>query len=87
METSERLPHVAQDSLDRLATRYDPRVAQLSQGLQSALVPCAPTSQTFQQGAAWLRDIADIVEPMASQAEGGEQGAGQLRASLDTVWQ
>src|SRR5713101_6726452 len=56
LETYERLQHVAQDSLDLLAKRYDPRLAQLSQGLQSALAPFAQTYQTFQQGAAWLRD-------------------------------
>jgi len=85
METYERLQHVAQDSLDLLATRYDPRLAQLYQGLQSALAPFAQTYQTFQQGAAWLRDIAYILEPTASQAVCGEQVAGQLRAYLDTV--
>ena len=85
METYERLQNVAQYSLDLLAKRYDPRLAQLYQGLQSALAPFAQTYQTFQQGAAWLRDIAYIVEPMASPAVWGEQVAGQLRAYLDTV--
>jgi Transposase, Mutator family len=85
METYERLQHVAQCSLDLLAERYDPRLAQLYQGLQEALVPFAQTYQTFQQGAAWLRDIAYILEPTASQAMRGEQVAGQLRTSLDTV--
>jgi hypothetical protein len=85
LETYERLQHVAQASLDLLAKRYDPRLAQLSQGLQAALAPFAQTYQTFQQGAAWLRDSADIFEPTASQAVCGAQGAGQLRAYLDTV--
>jgi Transposase, Mutator family len=85
METYERLQHVAQCSLDLLAERYDPRLAQLYQGLQEALVPFAQTYQTFQQGAAWLRDIAYILEPTASQAMRGEQVAGQLRTYLDTV--
>ena len=80
METYERLQNVAQDSLDLLATRYDPRVAQLYQGLQSAFAPFAQTYQTFHQGAAWLRDIAYIFEPTASQAVWGEQVAGQRRA-------
>lgn len=52
METYERLHNVARLSLDLLATRYEPRLAQLSQGLQAALSPCAQTSQAFQQGAA-----------------------------------
>lgn len=85
METYERLQNVAQYSLDLLAKRYDPRLAQLYHGLQSALAPLAQTYQTFQQGAAWLRDIAYILEPTASQAVCGEQVAGQLRAYLDTV--
>jgi hypothetical protein len=85
METYARLQNVAQYSLTLLAKRYDPRLAQLYQGLQSALAPFALPYQTFQQGAAWLRDIAYILEPTASQAVGGEQVAGQLRAYLDTV--
>jgi len=60
LETSERLDHVARVRLALVAERSDPRLAQLSQGLQSALSPCAATSQTLQQGAAWLRDIASI---------------------------
>ena len=60
LETYERLDHVARVSLALVAERYDPRLAQLYQGLQSALSPCAATSQALQQGAAWLRDIAYI---------------------------
>jgi len=60
LETYERLDHVARVRLALVAERYDPRLAQLSQGLQSALSPFAATSQTLQQGAAWLRDIAYI---------------------------
>jgi hypothetical protein len=85
LETYERLQHVAQCSLELLAERYDLRLAQLYQGLQEALAPFAQTYQTFQQGAAWLRDIAYILEPTASQAMRGKQVAGQLRAYLDTV--
>jgi hypothetical protein len=80
LETYARLQHVAQDSLALLAQRYDPRLAQLYQGLQAALAPLAQTYQTFQQGAAWLRDIAYIFEPPASPAVWGAQGAEQLRA-------
>ena len=67
METYERLQNVARVSLDLLATRYEPRLAQLYQGLQAALSPFAQTYQEFQQGAAWLRDIAYILEPTATQ--------------------
>jgi hypothetical protein len=85
LETYERLQHVAQCSLELLTERYDLRLAQLYQGLQEALAPFAQTYQTFQQGAAWLRDIAYILEPTASEAMRGKQVARQLRAYLDTV--
>jgi Transposase, Mutator family len=85
LETYERLQNVARFSLDLLAKRYEPRLAQLYQGLQSALSPFAETYQEFQQGAAWLRDIAYILEPEATQPVRGEQVAGQLRGYLDTV--
>jgi hypothetical protein len=85
LETYERLQNVAQCSLDLLAARYDPRLAQLCQGLQAALAPFAQTYQACQQGAAWLRDIAYILEPAATQAMRGAQVAGQLRDYLDTV--
>jgi hypothetical protein len=87
METYERLQHVAQCSLNLLAERYDPRLAQLYQGLQSALAPFGQTYQACQQGAAWLRDIAYILEPTATDARQGEQVARQLRDYLDTVLQ
>jgi hypothetical protein len=51
---------VARFSLDLLAQRYEPRLAQLYQGLQAALASCAETSQELPQGAAWLHDIAYI---------------------------
>jgi hypothetical protein len=85
METYERLQHVARLSLDLLATRYEPRLAQLYQGLQAALSPCAPTYQEFRQGAAWLRDIAYILEPPPVHLLSAEDVAGQLRGYLDTV--
>jgi hypothetical protein len=85
METYERLQNVAQYSLDLLAERYDPRLAQLYQGLQTALAPYAQPYQACQQGAAWLRDIAYILEPTTTQAMCGAQVAGQLRDYLDTV--
>ena len=85
IETYERLEHVARFSLDLLAARYDARLAQLYQGLQAALAPFAQPYQAFQQGAAWLRDIAYILEPAVSQALRGEQVAEQLRGYLDTV--
>jgi hypothetical protein len=85
METYDRLNDVARLSLDLLTQRYDPRLAQLYQGLQSALLPFARTGQDLQQGAAWLRDIAYILEPVSPQTRNGEQVAGQLRGYLDVI--
>jgi hypothetical protein len=85
LETYERLHNVAQLSLDLLAERYDPRLAQLYQGLQSALTPMAEPYHALHQGAAWLRDIAYILEPCPTQSLSAAQVAGQLRGYLDTV--
>ena len=85
LETYERLHNVAHCSLDLLAERYDTRLAQLYQGLRSALSPFAKTYEAFQQGAAWLYDIAYILEPTATQTPTGKQVAGQRRAYLDTL--
>src|SRR5215469_7728533 len=85
IETYERLDNLAGCSLELLAQRYEPRLAQLYQGLQAALAPCAQTHQELQQGAAWLRDIAYIFEPVPSRPIHAAHVAGQLRDYLDTV--
>src|SRR5207237_10368958 len=85
IETSERLDHVARCSLEWLAQRYEPRLAQVYQGLQAALAPFAQTHQELQPGAAWLRDIAYPLEPVPSHPIHAEYIAGQLRDYLDTV--
>jgi hypothetical protein len=85
IETCERLQNVASLSLDLLATRYESRLAQLYQGLQVALAPFAQISQEVQQGAAWLRDIAYILEPSTAYPLSAAHVAGQLRGYLDTV--
>jgi hypothetical protein len=85
METYERLHSVAGFSLDLLAKRCEPRLAQLYQGLQSALAPFAETYHALQQGAAWLRDIAYILEPVATSPSHAEEVARQLQCYLDTV--
>ncbi len=85
IETYERLQNVASLSLDLLATRYESRLAQLYQGLQVALAPFAQISQEVQQGAAWLRDIAYILEPSTAYPLSAAHVAGQLRGYLDTV--
>jgi hypothetical protein len=85
LETYERLRSVAGVSLDLLATHYEPRLAQLYQGLQTALAPFAETYQDIHQGAAWLRDIAYILEPVPTHPLRAAHIAGQLRSYLDTV--
>ena len=85
LETYERLSNVACVSLDLLATRYDSRLAQLYQGLQAALSPFAETYHALHQGAAWLRDIAYILEPVATYPSHAAEVARQLRGYLDTV--
>jgi Transposase, Mutator family len=85
METYDRLRSVACLSLDLLAMRYEPRLAQLYQGLRSALSPFAATYHTLEQGAAWLRDIAYILEPVPTHPLSATDVAGQLRSYLDTV--
>jgi hypothetical protein len=85
METYERLSHVASLSLDLLAKHYEPRLAQLYQGLQAALSPLAETYQALHQGAAWLHDIAYILEPVATYPSNAAEVARQLRDYLDTV--
>jgi Transposase, Mutator family len=85
METYERLSSVAGLSLDLLAKRYEPRLAQLYQGLQAALSPFAEPYQELHQGAAWLRDIAYILEPAATHSSSAEDVARQRRGYLDTV--
>jgi hypothetical protein len=57
----------------------------LYQGLQLALSPFAQTYQERRQGAAWLRDIAYILEPSTVQPPTAAHIAEQLRSSLDTV--
>jgi hypothetical protein len=85
IETYERLSHVAGLSLDLLAKHYEPRLAQLYQGLQAALSPFAETYRTLHQGAAWLHDIAYILEPVATYPSNAEEVARQLRGYLDTL--
>jgi hypothetical protein len=85
IETYARLQDVARCSLDLLAQRYEPRLAQLYQGLQWALSPFAAPAQELHQGAAWLHDIAYILEPAPTQPLRAEHVADQLRGYLDTV--
>jgi Transposase, Mutator family len=85
LETYERLRSVAGVSLDLLATHYEPRLVQLYQGLQTALAPFAATYQDIHQGAAWLRDIAYLLDPVPPHPLRAADIAGPLRSYLDTV--
>src|SRR5207244_12663524 len=58
---------------------------QLYHGLQGALAPFAQIYQEVRQGAAWLRDIAYILEPPTPHPLSAAHVAGQLRGYLDTV--
>lgn len=75
LETYERLSNVASLRLALLAKPYEPRLAQLYQGLQAAFSPCAATSQPFHHGAAWLHDLADIFAPVATYPSHAAEGA------------
>ena len=83
--TFERLEHLARFGFDLLARRSDTRVAHLVQGLQSALKPLNQSVEVLQRGAAWLRDIAYILEPSGVSRHRGNQVANQLRVYLDSV--
>jgi len=85
IETYERLSNVASVSLDLLAQHYEPRLAQLYQGLQAALAPFAEPCQALHHGAAWLHDIAYILEPVATYPSHAAEVARQLRDYLDTI--
>jgi hypothetical protein len=85
METYERLHDVADLGLDLLRTHYDPRLAQLVAGLQAALAPFTPIYHEGQQGAAWLQDIAYILEPSSASPRPADSVASQLRSYLDAV--
>ena len=73
LETYERLHHVAQVSFDLLRHRLDWRLVAFYQGLQTALAPFAARYHDLDQGAVWLRDIADILgfasDPSPSSAQ------------------
>jgi hypothetical protein len=85
LETYERLHHVAQVSFQLLTHRLDWRLVAFYQGLQTALVPFAARSHDLDQGAVWLRDIADILgfpgEPSLSSA----QVSGWLQGYLSSL--
>jgi Transposase, Mutator family len=85
VETYERLHHVAQLSLKALTHRLDRRLVALYQGLQTALAPFAPRYHELDQGAVWLRDIADILGPPGALPLSSTQVASGLRGYLGSL--
>ena len=85
LETSERLRSVA-GAEPRLAGHAlrELRLAQLYQGLQTALAPFAETYQDIHQGAAWLRDIAYILEPVPTHSSALRTSQGNSAAISDS---
>ncbi len=88
IETYARLQDVTKCSRDLLAQRYEPRLAQLYRGLQAALSPLAAPAQALQQGAAWLHDIAYILEPAPTQPLHAAHVAAAVRChpALKDIW-
>jgi hypothetical protein len=84
IEAYQRLQGVVALSQELLAHRHDPRLACLTNGLQTALTPFAHECHELQLGETWLRDIDRILEP-ADTSSSGEQVAGQLRVYLDDL--
>ena len=86
LETYERLEGMAALSFDLLTHRLDWRLVQLYQGLKGALAPFALAHADLQQGATWLRDIADILAPPGEPDLNANQVAGSLHGYLDAVY-
>jgi Transposase, Mutator family len=85
-ETYQKLQQVVQLSRELLAHRHEPRLAQLTSGLQAALATVAPEMPDLRQGAAWLHAIAELLEPAAAeQAASGSEVARSLRSYLDQL--
>jgi hypothetical protein len=85
LETYERLRRMAQVSLELLTHRLDLRLVTLYQGLQTALAPFAPRAHDIDQGAVWLRDIADILAPPGDPNLCPTQVAGCLEGYLSSL--
>jgi hypothetical protein len=85
LETYDQLHDAADFGLELLSQHYDPRLAELVQGLRAALSPFSQPYEDIQQGATWLHDIAYILEPSAASPRSAALVARQLRGYLDTV--
>jgi hypothetical protein len=82
--TYERLAPGARGSLELLAPRSEPRLAQWAQGRHAALAPWAQTHQAWPPGAAWRRASAASCHPVSSRPIRAAHVAGPWRDSLDT---
>jgi hypothetical protein len=87
LETYERLNQVLELSLKWLSHRLEPRLVKFYQGLKVALAPFAQTCTELQQGAVWLRDIADILAPCEAFDRSAKQVADHLCGYLDVLYQ
>jgi hypothetical protein len=85
LETYERLEGVAALSFDLLTHRLDLRLVQLYQGLKAALAPFGQTYAELQQGAVWLRDMADILALPGELERGAAQVSGYLSGYLGAL--
>jgi hypothetical protein len=85
LETYERLHHVAQVSFDLLRHRLDWRLVAFYQGLQTALAPFAARYHDLDQGAVWLRDIADILGFPGDPSLSSAQVSGWLQGYLSSL--
>ena len=85
IETYQRLQNVVALITDLLSHRHEPSLLRLSEGLQTALSQYASRYQELHQAAAWLQDIANILEPPDKQSVSGEYIAQKLRSSLDDL--
>jgi hypothetical protein len=85
LETYERLHHVAQVSFDLLRHRLDWRLVAFYQGVQTALAPFAARYHDLDQGAVWLRDIADILGFPGDPSLSSAQVSGWLQGYLSSL--
>jgi hypothetical protein len=85
IEAYQRLQGVVALTQELLAHRQDPRLARLSDGLQTASAPFAREYQELQQGESWLRDIDHVLEPADDNPSTGQQVAQRLRTYLDDL--
>jgi hypothetical protein len=86
LETYTRLQGVLGLSFDLLTHRLDWRLVHLYQGLKEALAPFGQTYSELQQGAVWLRDIADILSLAAESGLKATQVASHLSGYLNVLY-